>query len=74
MNGRSAGVAWQHYYVIVVAMVQVSHTMPTSEIYHEYTQQYSINPRATPSGLLIIASCIRNKSLVGMVYLLHVQG
>ena len=39
MNGRSAGAAWQRYYVIVVAMVQVSHTMPTSGIYREYTQQ-----------------------------------
>ena len=27
-HGHSAGAVWQHYYIIVVAMVQVSHTMP----------------------------------------------
>ena len=35
----------------------------------EYTQQYSITPWATPSGLLNTASCICDKALVGMVWL-----
>ena len=51
MIGRFAGAAWQCYYVIVVAMVEVSHTIPTS---------------------MIIVNTLSNKSLVGMVYLLHI--
>ena len=45
--------------VEAVAMVQVSHTMPTRGVsrIHE----------ATPSGLLIIASCIRDTPRVDMV-------